>query len=322
MPRDELKEPRISIAEFLGRAAESLDPEVISGGGNCESHFLDSPRVQKLGLALSGFVDRIHSGRIQIFGNSEAYYLSRLSAADIAVAFARLNPDKIACILITAGIEAPLPLRNFASENCIPLLRTGMPSSEAISAVASVLELALAPSVTTHGVLLDVLGVGVLLIGESGIGKSECALDLIGRGHRLIADDSVLLRRIGSRVFGEAPPLTRDHLEIRGLGIINARELFGVSALAPSTEIRLCIEFTANPVESGRLGFEPATYSVFGSDIPKYILPVTPGRNLATLTEAAVRVFVSRLSGDDTLDNLVKRHNREIEGKESEPVTK
>ncbi|MER3431432.1 MAG: HPr(Ser) kinase/phosphatase [Blastocatellia bacterium] len=316
----ELKEPRISIAEFIDRAAEALALAVISGGEVCETHFLDSPRVQKLGLALSGFVDRIHSGRMQIFGNSEAYYLSRLAAADTELAFSRLNADKIACILITAGIEVPLALKNFTLDNGIPLLRTRLPSSEAISAVASILDLALAPSVTTHGVLLDVLGVGVLLIGESGIGKSECALDLIGRGHRLIADDSVLLRRIGGRIFGEPPPLTRDHLEIRGLGIINARELFGVSALAPSTEIRLCIEFTAKPDDSGRLDFEPAKYSAFGSEIPKFVLPVTPGRNLATLTEAAVRVFVSRLSGDDTLDNLLERHNQEIGPKKDEGV--
>jgi HPr kinase/phosphorylase len=312
MPRNNLKEPRISVAEFIIRSNEALNLQVVAGEKDCDTHFLDSPRVQKLGLALSGFVDRIHSGRIQIFGNSESYYLSRLGESQVADAFKRLSPDRIACILITAGLNPPASLQDFAASNLIPLLRTQMASSEAISTIASVLEIALAPSITTHGVLLDVLGVGVLLIGESGIGKSDCALDLIGRGHRLIADDSVLLRRIGKRVFGEAPPLTRDHLEIRGLGIINARELFGVSALAASTEIRLCIEFTAVPTDAGRLAFEPETYSVFGTDVPKYVIPVSPGRNLATLTETAVRVFVSRLSGDNTLDDLLDRHSREI----------
>lgn len=155
-------------------------------------------------------------------------------------------------------------------------------------------------SITMHGVLMEVFGVGVLITGESGIGKSECAIDLIGRGHRLVSDDAVLLRRIGDRISGEAPEITRDHVEIRGLGIINARELFGVAALSGNADVELCIEFAGDAAgaEIDRLGSDIDPARILGVKIAKYILPARPGRNLATLAETAVRVFVSRRSSD------------------------
>lgn len=277
-------------------------------------HTLNSSRVQKLGLALSGFADKIHRGRIQIYGNSERSYLSRLSPAEVAAAFARLDKENISCILVTADIEPTPELRAFAAQNEVPLLATSTPSSDTIAAVADVLADCLAPEQTIHGSLMEVFGIGVLILGESGIGKSECALDLITRGHRLISDDSVRIKQIGERLIGISPDNIRDFLEIRGLGIINARDLFGVSALSPSTEIRFCIEFTelSATENNDRLGLDPSVLRILDLDVQKYPIPVRPGRNLATLVEAAVRVFVSRQAGPSAVDKLMVQHNDAI----------
>lgn len=314
------QKPEISVREFGRCAQEDLDLTILFGNDFLSKRFLDSPRVQKLGLALSGFAKKIHAGRIQIYGNSEKSFLSRYPDHEIPKLFDRIDAKSISCILVTANIEPVTALFQFASVWGIPIFRTPLPSSEAIKGVARILEIELAPSVVTHGVLMEIFGVGVLIVGESGIGKSECALELIGRGHRLIADDMVKIRRIGDRLFGESPSETRDYLEIRGLGILNARELFGVSALALSAEIGLCLEFVPYSQVEGfdRLSPESGSYDAFETGILKYTLPVSPGRNLATLVEAAVRVFVSgsseKIGGGDLLtrhDELVRRGETE-----------
>ena len=308
------KRPQITVAKFMDAASDSMRLSVLAGEESLSGHSLDSPRVQKLGLALSGFTHRIHRGRFQIFGNSEAQFFRTLDKEGCRVAVARLDGDRISCILVTAGNRPPDEILAFAGENGIPLLATPIPSSEAIHCIAEILGYELAPVATVHGVLMEVFGVGVLISGESGIGKSECALDLIGRGHRLVSDDAVMMRRIGDRMSGEAPEVIRDHLEIRGLGIINARELFGVSALAEKTQIKLCIEFICDEPsrESDRLGIETDSAEILGLHLPRYVLPVRPGRNLATLAETAVRVFVSRTTSVGSPDGIIARHDRSV----------
>ena len=287
---------------------------VLSGVESLPARRLDSPRVQKLGLALSRFTDRIHRGRIQIFGNSEAHFFESLGPESAREAVGRLDPARISCILMTAGNAPPPVFLDFCRTHSVPLLSSPMPSSEAITCIAEILGNELAPSRTVHGVLMEIFGIGVLLRGESGIGKSECALDLIGRGHRLVADDAVLMRKIDDTVTGEAPEIIRDHIEIRGLGIINARELFGVSVLAPSADIGLCIEFVGenDATESDRLGVDSDHADLLGVHVPRYVIPVRPGRNLATLAETAVRVFVSRRTAQASSESLVERHGNAV----------
>ncbi len=313
MPTQSESEARaISITEFLHAISEQHPVFSLSAPAVLDLHALTSSRVQKLGLALSGFADKIHKGRVQIYGNSERSYVARLNSSELSGAYARLDKENISCILVTAGIEPSSELMEFCRENELPVLATTIPSSDAIAAVSAVLSDRLAPEVTIHGTLMEVYGIGVLIIGDSGIGKSECALDLITRGHRLISDDSVRIREIGGKLIGEAPASIRDFIEIRGLGIINAKELFGVSALSPSTDIRFCIEFTEVRSNTDRLRLEPNVLTLLGSNIQKYPLPVTPGRNLATLAEASVRVFVSTQDGPKAVDKLISEHSQVI----------
>ena len=303
----------ISVSEFLDAMFERHPVSSLSSAEVLSTHFLTSSRVQKLGLALSGFADKIHKGRIQIYGNSERSYIARLSGDEVDEAYNRLDKDNISCILVTASIQPTEDLIRFSTENSIPILTTAIPSSDAIATVSAVLSDRLAPEVTLHGTLMEVYGIGVLILGDSGIGKSECALDLITRGHRLIADDSVRIREVGDKLIGEAPESIRDFIEIRGLGIINARDLFGVSALAPSTEIRFCIEFSdLTSSAADRLGLEPNMLNVLDSSIQKYPLPVMPGRNLATLVEASVRVYVSSKDGPNAVTKLISGHTNAL----------
>jgi HPr kinase/phosphorylase len=168
----------------------------------------------------------------------------------------------------------------------------------------------LAPQTMLHGVLLGMYGLGVFLQGESGIGKSECALDLITRGHHLISDDAVWVKKIGDKLEGRSPELTYEHLEIRGLGIINIRDLFGVSAVGKQIKIDLCIELKKwdELGEIERLGLETKETEIFGVRIPKFVLPVSSGRNVSTLVETAVRVHLLRATGYDAAQKLIKKH--------------
>jgi HPr kinase/phosphorylase len=299
--------PKISIAEFVEKSPAELQIEVLAGKNGLRKHEINSARIQKLGLALAGFTHYIHTGRIQIVGQSEIWYLSQLDGANKIEAIKNLNLDKISCILITKSLEPPDELKQLADENNLPLLRTNL-----ISSGAEVL----APQVTVHGVLMGMFGIGVLLLGNSGIGKSECALDLITRGHYLIADDSVLIKKVGEKLEGKSPELIQDYLEIHGLGIINIRELYGVSAIGKGSQIEICIELKKwNEFEEiDRLGIKTYDEEIFSIKIPKYILPVSSGRNLSTLVETAVRIHLLKAAGFDAAQNLIEKHKTLVSG--------
>jgi len=310
------EKPKISIARFVEKSPPELQFEVIAGKSGLESREIDSARIQKLGLALAGFAHYIHPGRIQIVGQSEIWYLSQLESAQKTEAINNLNLEKISCILITKGLEPPPELLDIVNERGVPLLRTNLISSGAINRVSEFLQEILAPQMTLHGVLMGMFGIGVLILGNSGIGKSECALDLITRGHYLIADDSVLIKKVGEKLEGKAPELIQDYLEIHGLGIINIRELFGVSAIGKGSQIEICIELRkwSEFEEIDRLGITMMEEEIFGLKIPKFILPVTSGRNLSTLVETAVRIHLLKASGYDAAQDLIEKHQTLVSG--------
>ena len=311
--------PSITIGAFVAGAPAGLPLAIVAGARGAEVRWLRTPRIQKLGLALAGFPHYVHEGRVQIIGASELQFLGQLTAEERRAAIGRLELEKISCVLVTKGLTPPAELIEACEAAGLPVIGTPLVSSAAITAVTEYLEEALAPRDTRHGVLLDLYGLGVLIEGESGVGKSECALDLIMRGHQLVADDlvEVRLRRPGHLV-GSTPDLLREHMEIRGLGILNIRELFGVSAISGPKQIGLNIRLErwgkASAVD--RLGLEERTADILGVAVPHFVLPVSPGRNLATLVETAVRVHLLRLRGYNAAERLVERHRGLLRGGE------
>ncbi|HEX8073209.1 MAG TPA: HPr(Ser) kinase/phosphatase [Pyrinomonadaceae bacterium] len=316
------EQPTISVREFVERAPARLALRVLAGAAGLAERRIRLARIQKLGLALAGFTHYIHPGRVQIVGQSEIWYLNQLSPERRASAIELLALEQISCVLVTKDLLPPAELLAAAERAAMPLVQTPLVSSAAINLVTEFLEAQLAPRETRHGVLLDAYGLGVLLEGESGIGKSECALDLILRGHRLVADDLVEVRRVGPEcLLGGAPELLRDHMEIRGLGIINIRDLFGVAALSGPKQIGLTIRFErwqpAQEVE--RLGLEARTVDILGVRVPHVLLPVSPGRNLATLAETALRVHLLRVRGYNAAETLIARHAELLYGRACAP---
>jgi HPr kinase/phosphorylase len=281
----------LSILELLSEKESGLDLELLSGERGLGKR-VHVPRIQKPGLALAGYTTNLHPDRIQVLGSTELTYLRQLPQETAAANVARLCSLDICCFIITKGQAPPEILVAETERQGIPLLRTHHVSSTFISLITKFLEERLLPSTTVHGVLVDVLGVGVLLLGKSGIGKSECALDLVLRGHRLVADDVIKVRmKLPAVLFGEGMDLLHYHMEIRGLGIINIKHLFGVAAIRERKKIDLAVELVEweDGREYDRLGLEEQKFTQLGIDIPLLKIPVRPGRNITTIVEVAAR---------------------------------
>ena len=317
MPNEVQNEkPQLTVAEFIEKSPAELEIKVLAGENDLGGKKIESERIQKLGLALAGFSRYVHSGRIQIVGQSEISYLQHLSENQKYEALGHLDFAAICCILITKNLNPPPELLKIAAEKHLPILQTPLVSSKTIGIVTNFLQEQLAPQMTIHGVLLGMYDIGVLIVGDSGIGKSECALDLISRGHLFVSDDAVNIRKIGKRLEGQSPNLTFEYIEIRGLGILNIRDLFGVSAVGKSKQIELCVELKkwSDVEEIERVGLEMKEEKIFGVKLPKVVLPVSSGRNLSTLVETAVRVHLLRRAGYDGARTLIEKHSKIVGG--------
>jgi HPr kinase/phosphorylase len=294
----------------------AIDLELLAGAGGLTRHITNS-HPQKTGLALAGFDGYLREGRALILGESEIRYLESLESAARLEALSRVLSHNLPCLVITQGFAPPAELQRAAELANVPLLRTKAATPDAMSRLLSVLESYLAPRVTVHAVLMDILGLGVLVTGESGIGKSECALDLVVRGHRLVADDAVELRcRADAFVLGSCPEATRHHMEIRGLGLINVQDLFGVASTRTSKRVELVVQLERweHGREYERLGLDAQHYEVLGVRIPMIRMPVAPGRNVAILVEVAARNQLLRARGHHAAQRLVDRLERRLSG--------
>jgi len=251
-------------------------------------------------------VEFVNRERLQVIGKTEMVYLGTLSPDIQRKVIQQICGLDIACIVVTRGLEIPQGLLDEADRKEIPLFRTDLLTTDFIERATKFLEWKLAPTTSIHGVMMDVFGVGVLILGKSGIGKSECALDLIVRGHRLVADDMVFIQKRGPLVLlGSGFEVIQHHMEIRGLGIINIRSLFGVEAIRERKKIELVVELMAWEAyqEYDRLGFEEEKYTILEVELPMLRIPVTPGRNLTTIIEVAARNHLLRMMGyDSTLE--------------------
>ncbi|HKB72545.1 MAG TPA: HPr(Ser) kinase/phosphatase [Thermoanaerobaculia bacterium] len=272
-------------------------------------------RIQRPGLAIAGFLPYIKPGRIQILGESELDYIQTLSPLQRRQRFAAIATLPVAGFVVTKGLAPPPELLRECRRRSVPLFLSPATTSLVIQRITGMLEDSLAPQQTVHGVLVDVHGMGVLLTGESGIGKSECALDLITRGHRLVADDAVQISRLPSgRLVARASNLIRYHMELRGIGIINIKHLFGVSAVRASQDVDLVIALERwKPGEQyDRLGLSQETYEILGEKRPLMRLPVASGRNLAILIEIAARNELLKSQGYDAAREFTERVDAEI----------
>jgi HPr kinase/phosphorylase len=285
----------LTVGELLERA--QLGVTAIAGHAGL-GRAVNVPRIQKPGLALTGWPEQLHSNRVLVLGGTEIEYLAGHEAARTTGIQTLLASDP-ACVVVCRGLQPPVELRTGCEGRGVPLLVSSLATADFIANVTSWMNDRLAPSVQLHGVLLDVLGIGVLVVGKSGIGKSETALDLVMRGHRLVADDVIEVRRHGAVVSGCGAGILGHHMEIRGLGIINIKDLFGIASVRDAKKIELVAElheWDAN-VEYDRLGFDDQTENLLDVPVPKVRLPVRPGRNIATLIEVAARNQLLKLQG-------------------------
>ena len=303
--------PAVTVGGLLESRPESvgLPLELLAGGRGLQRK-ITNPYIQKTGLALAGFHEYLHPGRVLIYGESEVRYLEGLDPPARQRALGQSFATEVPCVLITGGLEAPDDLVQEADRAGVPLLSTRVGTATAIGKLSALLEDRLAVREVIHGVLLDILGLGVLIIGESGIGKSECALDLIVRGHRLVADDTVEIRlRSASIIVGSCPELTRHHMEVRGIGLINLRDLFGVASTRSSKRVELVVQLERwDPHRDyDRLGLDDSYFELLGLRVPLIRMPVAPGRNLAILVEVAARNQLLRTRGINAARDLAAR---------------
>ena len=282
---------------------ESKDPHlalILLAGRKGLTKRIAHPQVQKMGLALTGFTRFVDPERLQIIGNTELAFFGTLSFDLQKEVIRKICAIDLACVVVTRNLEIPYLLMQEAEEKGIPLFRTSLRSIDFIEQVTQFLEEKLAPTTSVHGVLMDVFGVGLLILGKSGIGKSECALDLILRGHRLVADDMVSIqRRLPASLIGNGFDVIQHHMEIRGLGIINIRQLFGVETIRGQKRIELVLELVAwdQQMEYERVGLEEEKYTLLGVEVPMLKIPVTPARNLSTIIEVAARNHLLKRMG-------------------------
>lgn len=282
---------KLSVKCLLAEKDTGLELEVISGADGLDK-VIESHRIQKPGLALAGHLNFLHPSRVQILGSTELSFLKTLPAEVAERNVEQFCALGFSCMIVTKGQMIPTVLLEKTRKYSIPLLRTQLQSSTFIALISRFLEERLLPETSVHGVLVDVFGVGVLLMGKSGIGKSECALDLILRGYRLVADDVVKVRtKLPAVLFGEGSDLLHYHMEIRGLGIINIKHLFGVSAIRERKKIDVAIKLTEwqDGELYDRLGIDAQYFELLGINIPLLKVPVCSGRNIASIIEVAAR---------------------------------
>ncbi len=298
----------VTVAEFI-EDSHGLDLRVVSGRGGLGNK-LTSTKIQKPGLALAGYLDYLEYGRFQVLGRAEISFISQTDPAQLEPALQGIFEKGIACVLVTRGQEAPALLVEFSERFDVPIVVSDLEGGDLVEGVVAALERRLAPQVSFHGNFIAVYGLGVLVLGDSGVGKSECALDLILRGHQLVADDVVYVWRNSSgQLWGKGDELLRDHMEIRGLGILNAKDLFSIRAVMDEHQIDFGIYLEGwDPHKNYQcLDVDVEHLKILGVKIPIIRLPVAPGRNIANLIEVAVRNQLLRRKGQRTAEEMSQK---------------
>jgi len=307
----------VSVNELLGAELANLHLSILSGEEHLDNE-ITHPRVQKPGLAFAGYFEYIRAGRVQIIGESEIAYLDTLSAEERNERFEHITALPVPVFVVTKGLSPQGGFLSRCKRRQVPVLSSTSLSSAVIKNISYFLEDHLTPATRLHGVMIDIYGIGVLLIGQSGVGKSEVALDLINRGHSLVADDPVTVRRYpGGDLVGFSEGRLRHHMELRGLGIINVQDLFGLAAVRERKTIHLVIEL--EPWQEGtvydRLGLDETLYPILDTPCPYLRMPVASGRNVSILIEIAARNHVLKMQGHHSAREFARKLEEELERK-------
>lgn len=309
--------PQISIRQLYEDNKDKLDLAWVAGLSAVDKT-VSNDDVDRRALALVGHLNFIHPNKIQVLGLAEMEYLRSLNFPSLHASITRLFGNPMGAMIVANGEPVAPILIEFCEKHQVPLFSSPEQSPFLMDVLRGYLAKALAVSTTLHGVFLDVLEVGVLITGDSAMGKSELALDLISRGHGLVADDIVEVYRVAPELLeGRCPYLLRDFLEVRGLGILNIRTVFGETAVRPKKTLKLIIQLQKlsgeNLAALDRLQIEQQTEEILGVPVRKFVLPVAAGRNLAVLVETAVRTYVLQLRGIDSTREFIERQQRLLE---------
>jgi HPr kinase/phosphorylase len=301
-----------TVRELLEEKGTQCQLEILSGPETL-NQVLTTSEISRPGMALTGFTDNFLYKRVQILGQTEISYLKKQDSKHLLMAIQRIMEFPIPCIIVTKGLPVPRELLKCAAPKQTAILRTSHDTTPFIHDLTAILEEVFAPRMTMHATLVDVYGVGLLFTGKSGVGKSECALDLVDRGHRLVADDVVLIRRQSRDVLiGSASELLRHYIEIRGIGIIDVRSMFGVRSIRINKriEVEVSLELWQEDTKYERLGLGKNTTVLLGVEIPKVVIPLTPGKNITALAEVIAMNHMLKMYGinpaEEFNDNLKK----------------
>ena len=301
---------RTNFTVSLAKIISEFSLETLNMPANPEKIQISTTEVNRPGLHMAGYFEFFDEKRIQIIGKSEESFLLRFTPEKAEKRLREFFSHKPVVVVICRNMQVDEVYAKTAAEYGVPLLRTAETTSDFTSALIAFLNLNLAPRVTRHGVLVEVYGEGILLLGESGVGKSETAIELIKRGHRLIADDAVEIRRVSNKsLVGTAPDNIRHFIELRGIGIINASRIFGAGAVKITEKIDLIINLEIWDVNKvyDRMGLDNQTTEILGLDIPSLTIPVKPGRNLAVIIEVAAMNSRQKKLGYNAAQDLLKR---------------
>ena len=304
-----MSKPALTVGHLVERLTESLQLDVIAEHDGM-SREISTAEAASPGLVLAGFVGRFLFQRVQVLGETEVTYLNSLTAAERARMLALLFSYAMPCVFITKGLDLPDGLQAAAAVGGVPVIRSRMKTSDFYRRLGPFLESEFAPSVTLHGSLADVFGVGLFFTGKSGIGKSECVLDLVERGHRLVADDLVITTRRGNDVLiGRGHELQRHYMEIRGVGLIDIPSIFGIRAVRQQKRLEVVVELVewkeGMPVD--RTGLDTATTAILDVQIPKISVPLNPGKNITVIAEVIALNHLLRYSGVDAAEVFNQR---------------
>ena len=298
---------------LLTTLVKDLQLEVAFQSTDYESIRLTVDDVARPGLQLAGYFDHFEPMRLQVMGNMEASYMEKLSDAEKAITYDRLFSYKFPAFLVARNIHVDPQMVEMAQKHNVTLLRSKDATSTIVSAIITYLKSALAPRITRHAVLMEVYGEGLLLMGESGMGKSETAIELLKRGHRMIADDAVEIRKVaGDTLMGTSPELVRNYVELRGIGIINVAKLYGMGSVKAENAIDLIVNVVPwdQHASYDRLGLEDQYTELLGVKVPTYTIPISPGRNLAVILEVAAMNNRQRKMGYNPAKEFTEQMNR------------